>query len=115
MSLSIKNPNNFMTLLQTEIISLCKQACSPWISLERKELEVFETGRKINYDLKKLVEEKSNKFEVINVISSFQPIGSEVKGVTKNYVFLLGLLGGILVILLLLLIKLNSYLKNYRK
>lgn len=80
-----------------------------------KELELFETNRKINKDLKEIAEDKSNKYEVINVISNFQPIGYEIKGVTKNYGFLLGLLGAGLMITFLLLIKLNKYLENYKK
>ncbi|WP_439131153.1 hypothetical protein [Polaribacter sp.] len=80
-----------------------------------KELELFETNRKINKDLKEIVEEKSEKYEVINVISNFQPIGYEIKGVTKNYAFLLGALGAGLMITFLLLIKLNKYLENYKK
>lgn len=80
-----------------------------------KELELFETNRKINSDLRSIANEKSNKYEVINVISNFQPIGYEIKGVTKNYAFLLGLVGIGLMILFLLLVKLNKYLENYNK
>jgi hypothetical protein len=80
-----------------------------------KELELFETNRKINGDLKKISEEKSNKYEVINVISNFQPVGYEIKGITKNYAFLLATLGIALTILFLLLLKLNKYLNNYKK
>ena len=78
-----------------------------------KELEIFDTNRKINNDLKTITEEKSNKYEVVNVISNFQPIGYEIKGITKNYGFLLGLLGAGFMISFLLLIKLNKYLDNY--
>lgn len=80
-----------------------------------KESELFNNIRKINYDLKELTEEKSKKYEVINVISNFQPIGYKVKGITKNYILLLGIAGAFLTILILLLIKLNTYLDNYKK
>jgi hypothetical protein len=80
-----------------------------------KELELFETNRKINADLKKIVQEKSQKYEVINVISNFQPIGYEIKGVTKNKGFLLGLSGAAIMIAFLLLLKLNKFLENYKK
>ena len=80
-----------------------------------KELELFESGRRINYDLKNIVEDKAQKYEVINVISNFQPIGYEIKGVTKNYGFLLALLGAAFMILILLLKQLNNYLNNYKK
>lgn len=80
-----------------------------------KELELFETNRKINTDLRNLALEKSNKYEVINVISNFQPIGYEIKGITKNYAFLLAALGAGIMIFYLLLLKLNNYLDNYKK
>jgi hypothetical protein len=58
-----------------------------------KEIDLYETNRKINEDLEEIIEKKSTKYEVINVLSNFQRIGTEVKGVTKNYVFLLGCFG----------------------
>lgn len=80
-----------------------------------KELEVFETYRKINSDLRNLALEKSNKYEVINVISNFQPIGYEIKGLTKNYISLFSFIGFFGMIIILLLIELNTYLNNYEK
>ena len=79
-----------------------------------KELELFETNRKLNYDLRKLAEEKTDKYEIINVISSFQEVGNRIKGITKNYAFLLACLGAGLMIVFLLLVKLNKYLENYK-
>ena len=80
-----------------------------------KELELFETNRKLNSELIDVISSKSNMYEVINVISSFQPKGSEIKGVTKSYAFLLAILGVGFMILVLLLRILNRYLKNYTK
>ena len=80
-----------------------------------KELELFETNRKINTDLEGVVIERSEKYEVINVISNFQPIGYQIKGITKNYVFLLAAFGAMLMVLFLLLKQLNTYLNNYKK
>jgi hypothetical protein len=80
-----------------------------------KELELFETNRKINADLKSIALEKSRKYEVINVISNFQSIGYEIKGITKNYSFVLASLSAIGMILVLLLMQLNKYLNNYKK
>ncbi len=80
-----------------------------------KELELFETNRKLNYDLEKISEEKSKNYEIINVISNFQPVGHEVKELTKNYIFLLAIFGAGSMVFILLLIKLNSYLENYKK
>jgi hypothetical protein len=80
-----------------------------------KELELFETNREINSDLEIIAEEKSQNYDVINVISNFQPIGYKVKGITKNKGFLLGSFGAGLMIAFLLLIKLNKFLSNYKK
>ena len=80
-----------------------------------KELELFETNQKINSELKSIVKQKSEKYEVINVISNFQEIGYEIKGVTKNYIFLLGILGAVFMVLFLLFLKLNNFLNNYKK
>ena len=80
-----------------------------------KELELFETNRQINADLIKIASQKATGYEVINVLSSFQPIGAEIKGITKNYAFLLMVLGAGLMVLFLLLRQLNAYLENYNK
>jgi len=80
-----------------------------------KELELFETNKRINKDLKDIVENKSEMYEVVNVISNFQPTGYEIKGIDKNYGFLAAGLGAVLITLLLLLKKLNTYLNDYKK
>jgi hypothetical protein len=80
-----------------------------------KELDLFATSRQINADLKNVSSEKATRYDVINVISNFQPIGTKVKGVAKNYAFLLAILGAGLMILCLLTIRLNSYLSSYIK
>ena len=80
-----------------------------------KELELFETNRKINKDLKAISEDKSEKSEVLNVISNFQPIGYEIKGIDNNDGVQIALLGVILMVLFLLLKQLNTYLNNYKK
>ena len=80
-----------------------------------KELELFKTNRKLNSELIGVISSKSNMYEVINVISSFQPIGAEIKGVTKNKGFLLGVIGAGFMIIFLLLLKVNTFLENYKK
>ncbi|MFT5762485.1 MAG: hypothetical protein ACI8WA_001615 [Polaribacter sp.] len=80
-----------------------------------KELELFETNRKINKDLKEISEDKSEKSEVLNVISNFQPIGYEIKGIDKNYGVQLALLGIVLMVFFLFLKQVNNYLNNYKK
>ena len=80
-----------------------------------KELELFETNREINENLIDIASEKSTSYEVINVLSSFQPIGTEIKGATNSYAFLLTVLGAGLMVLFLLVRQLNNYLNNYKK
>ncbi len=80
-----------------------------------KELELFETNREINKDLKEISEEISEKSEAINIISNFQPVGYEIKGIERNYTFLFAAVAGILMILFLLLRSLNNYLNTYKK
>jgi hypothetical protein len=80
-----------------------------------KELELFETSRRINSDLKDITKDKSEKSEVLNVISNFQPIGYEIKGIDKNYGVQAAVLGLILMVLFLFLKQLNKYLNDYKK
>lgn len=80
-----------------------------------KELELFDTNRKINADLRNIAKEKSKNYEVINVISNFQPVGYEIKGITKNNAFRLGVLAIGFMTVILLLLKVNRYLENYKK
>ena len=80
-----------------------------------KELELFETNRIINKDLKEVSKDKSEKSEVLNVISNFQPIGYEIKGIKKNSGVQAALLGIALMFLFLFLKQLNNYLNDYKK
>jgi hypothetical protein len=80
-----------------------------------KELELFETNKVLNTELSAVLQEKSVKYEIINVISNFQPIGYEIKSVTSNYAFILGGLGAVLMILFLLFVKFNTFLTYYKK
>ena len=80
-----------------------------------KELELFATKRNLNSELTDVVIDKSEKYEVVNVISNFQPKGSEIKGVENNKGVQLAILSSILVIFILLLLRLNNYLSAYRK
>ncbi|WP_392348922.1 hypothetical protein [uncultured Polaribacter sp.] len=80
-----------------------------------KELELFETNRKLNSELIDVISSKSSMSEVINVISNFQPKGSEIKGAENNKGVQLAILSSVLVIFILLLLKLNNFLSVYRK
>jgi hypothetical protein len=44
-----------------------------------KELELFTTNKGINQDLKNIASQKATQYEVINVLSSFQPIGTRTR------------------------------------
>ncbi|MFY0631992.1 MAG: hypothetical protein JXR05_16645 [Flavobacteriaceae bacterium] len=80
-----------------------------------KELELFQTNRIINKDLKDISEDISEKSEIINVISNFQSIGYEIKGLGKNFIVIYGGLGLVLMIVFILFRSLNSYLESYKK
>ena len=80
-----------------------------------KENELFEIDRRIISELNYTYEEVANKSDVINVISNFQSIGSEVKGISKNYIFILAFGAILLTLFLILLLELNTYLANYKK
>lgn len=79
-----------------------------------KELELFQTNRTINRDLKDVSEDISEKSEVINVISNFQPVGYEIKGLRKNNIVIFGTLGFLAMIGILLMLKLNKFLESYK-
>ena len=80
-----------------------------------KEIALFDAGRRLNEELKEITEDRSEKFEIINIISNFQPIGYEIKAINKNYVFLIAFLFMGIVVLILLLKQLNSFLNKYGK
>lgn len=80
-----------------------------------KELELFQKNKDINSDLRNIALEKAKKYDIINIISNFQPVGYQLRGITKNYISLFGIAGGGLMILFLLLMNLNKFLNNYKK
>ena len=80
-----------------------------------KELELFATKRNLNSKLTDVVIDKSEKYEVVNVISNFQPVGYKIDGVSENKAVQFSILGILLMIFLLLFTKINTYLGNYKK
>ena len=82
---------------------------------QNKELALFETTRELSLDLKEVDENLTEKSEVINIISNFQPIGHEIKEIEKNKGFLYASVGALVAILFLVLLKFNRYLNNYKK
>lgn len=83
--------------------------------VDSKEIELFQTNRQLNSDLKQVSKNLTEKSEIINVISNFQPIGHEIKEIEKNKAFQLGLVGAFLAIIVLLVMQLNRYLSTYEK
>ncbi|GGW38875.1 hypothetical protein [Arenibacter certesii] len=82
---------------------------------ENKELALITQVERLKENLVLLNEERANKSSILNVISAFPRRGVEVKGVLNSNKFWipLGFIGIALVVLSLL--ELNSYLKNYKK
>ncbi|MDY0780405.1 hypothetical protein [Tenacibaculum sp. IB213877] len=79
-----------------------------------RELELFKTNATLSEDLKDISEDLSEKSEIINVISNFQPVGHQIKEIQRNYTFQLAVLGALGMVLFLLLRKLNKYLESYK-
>jgi hypothetical protein len=82
---------------------------------ENKELALINKMEELKTSLVKLNEERANKSSILNVISAFPRRGVEIKGVWNSYKFWipLGLIG--LTLLVLSILDLNTYLKNYKK
>lgn len=80
-----------------------------------KEIELFTTSRTINSLLNRINEDKAKKSEVINVISSFQAVGTKSGGLRNSRTFMFFVYGVLGIILLLLLRELNTFLNNYKK
>ena len=69
----------------------------------------------LKLSLVELNEERANKSSILNVISDFPRKGVEVKGILNSYKLLVpSILLGV-TLFVLLLISLNTYLKNYKK
>lgn len=80
-----------------------------------KENDLFEIDRKIIYDLSQTYQDIATKSDVINIISNFKPEGSEIKGITKNLIFIMAVLGFLLTLFIILLFDLNKYLEDYKR
>ena len=85
------------------------------IDKKNREIELFSIVDKLNYNLTNLNREKAKNSDVINVISSFQQVGSKSETLLKSKPILFFILGVLLVVFYLLLIQLNKFLDNYKK
>ncbi|WP_339916192.1 hypothetical protein [Yeosuana marina] len=82
---------------------------------ENKELALINKMEQLKNSLVALNEERANKSSILNVISDFPRKGVKVKGILKSYKFLVPASLLVLTLLILSLLSLNTYLKNYRK
>tara|TARA_R110000744_G_C19371292_1_gene562651 strand:+ start:51 stop:1106 length:1056 start_codon:yes stop_codon:yes gene_type:complete len=82
---------------------------------ENKELALINKMEELKTGLVELNIERANKSSILNVISAFPRRGVEVKGVWNSYKFWIpvGFIG--LTLLVLGMLDLNTYLKNYNK
>ena len=82
---------------------------------ENKELALINQVDRLKENLVLLNEERANKSSILNVISAFPRGGVEVKGILNSYKFWIpiGFIG--ITLLVLSMLDLNSYLKNYKK
>tara|TARA_R110001592_G_scaffold349430_1_gene644690 strand:+ start:261 stop:1313 length:1053 start_codon:yes stop_codon:yes gene_type:complete len=82
---------------------------------DNKELALINKMDELKLSLVELNEERANKSSILNVISDFPRKGVEVKGILNSYKLLVpSILLGV-TLFVLLLISLNTYLKNYKK
>jgi hypothetical protein len=82
---------------------------------ENKELALINKMEELKTSLVELNEERANKSSILNVISAFPRRGVQLKGVWNSYKFWIpvGLIG--LTLLVLSILDLNTYLKQYKK
>lgn len=82
---------------------------------KNREIELFNTSRIINTYLTRITNDKAKKSEVINVVSSFQAVGTKSGGLRSSKTFMFFAYGVLGAIFLLLLRELNTFLNNYKK
>tara|TARA_R110000787_G_scaffold6697_9_gene23290 strand:- start:7977 stop:9011 length:1035 start_codon:yes stop_codon:yes gene_type:complete len=80
-----------------------------------KEIELFDTDRKIISELKRTSQDIAQQSEVINIVSGFQIVGYQINRISRNYIFLLSAAAVLLLIFFILLLELNKYLNSYKK
>ena len=81
---------------------------------DNKELSLVNKLEELKTSLVELNEEKANKSSILNVISAFPRKGVEVKGLLNSYKFLIPTILLSITLLILGLLSLNKYLKNYK-
>ncbi|WP_026810889.1 hypothetical protein [Arenibacter latericius] len=82
---------------------------------ENKELALITQVERLKENLVLLNEERANKSSILNVISAFPRRGVEVKGIFNSNKFRIPFAFIVITLLVLSLLELNSFLKNYKK
>jgi len=77
------------------------------------EIELFKESLELNEELIDNNKEKAETTEIVNVVSTFSKIGVKERSILKKWTFVLGVSLGLVMLIVILLIRLNSYLKNY--
>ena len=84
-------------------------------SQENKELSLINKMDELKSSLVEINEERANKSSILNVISDFPRKGVKEKGFLNSYKFIAPSLLVVLLLMVLGLLSLNTYLKNYKK
>ncbi len=77
------------------------------------EIELFNESLELNEELIDNNKEKAETTEIVNVVSTFSEIGVKERSILKKWTFVLAVSLGLVMLIVILLIRLNSYLKNY--
>lgn len=80
-----------------------------------EEIELFDESLKLNEELVDNNKERANTTEILNVVSSFNSVGTKERNLLKKYTVLLALGFFGLMLLFILGRQLNSYLIHYKK
>ena len=81
---------------------------------DNRELALINKEEELKTSLVKLNIERANKSSILNVISDFPKKGVKERGLLKSYKFIIPFLLLSLTLLILALLSVNRYLKNYK-
>lgn len=80
-----------------------------------EEIELFDESLELNEELIENNKEKANTTEILNVVSSFNSVGTKERSLLKKYTILLGAAFFGFMLLLILGRQVNSFLISYKK
>jgi hypothetical protein len=80
---------------------------------QNKELALVKERELLKNQLVRLNQQKANKSAILNIISDFPSRGVKQKGFWNSYKFVLPLVLLTLIIIILGLVEINKFLKNY--